>query len=206
MKKVVVVSLAILFALQTGFAQSDNGTARIQKIQGIEVYAMCEPLRAYEVQFDVETGAKAASLMTGGVVNEGVSEKLTQFVARATKESKKQNKPFDAIVYNGGKKVVAVKFKDDASEATKGLGKVRKMEGVEVYVMSEPVRDYTTAVDVSTGVKAKSYLTGGLVNNSIEEDMAQYVRRAINDAKEQNKAIEAVVYSGGKRSIGVTFK
>ena len=102
--------------------------------------------------------------------------------------------------------MIAIKFKDTATEANKGIAKVAKLEGIDVYVMNEPLGDYETTVDVTTGVKAKSYVTGGLVNNSIEEDIAQYVRRAIKEADERSKKIDAVVYSGGKRAIGVSFK
>jgi regulator of extracellular matrix RemA (YlzA/DUF370 family) len=121
-------------------------------------------------------------------------------------EGKKRNQTVDAILYTSGKKAIAVKFTDTATVESKGLARVNKIEGVEVYVMSEPLTDYSITVDVSTGLKAKSYMTGGLVNNSVEEDVAQYVRRALAEAKDTKQIIDAVVYSGGKRSIGVTFK
>lgn len=207
MKRICLVTLLSVLAFMPTFAQSaKKGLARISKIQGVEVYAMCEPLRAYEVLFDVPTGGKAGSLLTGGVVNEGISDKLTQFVNRANKKAEREKKPYDAIVYTNGKSVIAVKWKEAATDSTKGLGRVQKLEGVEVYVMNEPLLDYENSVDVSTGLKAKSYLSGGVVNNSIEEDMAQYVRRAVKEAQEANKPLDAVVYSGGKRSIGVQFK
>jgi ribosomal protein L25 (general stress protein Ctc) len=123
------------------------------------------------------------------------------------KEAKEKNQTFDAILYTGGKKVVAIKFKDQGTEKTKGMARVNKLEGLEVYVMNEPVQDYETVIDVNTGLKAKSYLTGGLVNNSIEEDIAQYVRRTIKESEEAKKEKpQAVVYTGGKRAIGIKLK
>ncbi|MGV3561488.1 hypothetical protein [Larkinella arboricola] len=178
--------------------------ARVEKIQGVETYVMCEPLQAYETVFEVATGAKAASLLTGGVVNEGVSDKVSQFVRRATKDAKSKNQEFDAVVISGSKTAIAIKYKDNASR-DKGLAKVRKIDGLAVYVMNEPVKDYKTVVDASGGVKAKSYFTSGLVNNSIEEDMEQFVRRVKKEAEEAKKPIDAVVYSSGKRAIGVKF-
>ncbi|RAK00423.1 hypothetical protein LX87_02125 [Larkinella arboricola] len=178
--------------------------ARVEKIQGVETYIMCEPLQAYETVFEVATGAKAASLLTGGVVNEGVSDKVSQFVRRATKDAKSKNQEFDAVVISGSKTAIAIKYKDNASR-DKGLAKVRKIDGLAVYVMNEPVKDYKTVVDASGGVKAKSYFTSGLVNNSIEEDMEQFVRRVKKEAEEAKKPIDAVVYSSGKRAIGVKF-
>jgi DNA-binding FrmR family transcriptional regulator len=207
MKKTFVIAFLLLCLVKVGFSQSDKGLARVSKLQGYEVYALCEPLREYEVVFDVTSGAKAASMLTGGMVNEGVSDKLTQFVNRAVKEAKEKKQTFDAIVYSGGKKVVAVKFKEEGTEKTKGIARVNKLEGLEVYVMNEPLQDYETVIDVNTGLKAKSYMTGGLVNNSIEEDMAQYVRRTIKESDEAKKEKpEAVIYTGGKRAIGVKLK
>jgi ribosomal protein L25 (general stress protein Ctc) len=207
MKKIFfIVVILLIQIIHAGYAQSSTkGLARVSKMQGIEVYAMCEPLREYETLFDVVTGAKAASLLTGGLVNEGVSDKLSQFVSRAIKEADKRKQTIDAIIYTDGKKIIAVKFTGKSTSANKSIARVSKLEGKEVYVMNEPLKDYETTVDVNTGVKAKSYITGGIVNNSIEEDMAQYVRRAVKEAEETNKKVDAIVYTGGKRAIGVTF-
>lgn len=195
-----------LIATGASVAQSKKGIARVDKIQGIETYVMCEPLRGYETVFDVSSGAKASSLLTGGVVNEGVADKTTQFVNRAIKQGKKESKEFDAVLVSGSKTAVAIKFKEAASEQNKGLARVKRMDGYDVYVLNEPLTDYETVVDASGGVKAKSYLTGGLVNNSIEEDVAQFVKRIRKEAEEAKKPIEAVIYSGGKSAIGVKFK
>jgi hypothetical protein len=79
MKKFVLGLILSISICAHSFSQT-KGIARVIKILGVEVYALSEPIRSYETLFDVETGAKAASLITGGVVNEGVSDKLTQFV------------------------------------------------------------------------------------------------------------------------------
>lgn len=206
MQKLVFTLLFLVSLTQAAFSQNNKkALARVNKMQGIEVYAMCEPVREYEIMFDVLTGAKATSLLTGGLINEGVSEKLSQFVSRAKKEADKRGQTVDAIIYTDGKKVIAVKFKGKATEQNKGIAHVAKLEGREVYVMNEPLQDYQTTVDVTTGVKAKSYISGGLVNNSIEEDVAQYVRKAVKEAEISSKKIDAIVYSGGKRAIGITF-
>ncbi|GAB3276269.1 hypothetical protein GCM10027347_49930 [Larkinella harenae] len=199
-KQTLAGLLFAFLSFSSAFAQTN---ARVEKIQGIETYVMCEPLRAYETAFEIATGAKAASLLTGGVVNEGVSDKVSQFVRRASKEAKSKNQEFDAVVISGSKTAVAIKFKGNED---KGLAKVRKIDGLAVYVMNEPVNDYETVVDASGGVKAKSYFTSGLVNNSIEEDIQQFVRRVKKEAEEAKKPIDAVVYSSGKRAIGVKFK
>ncbi|WP_345268932.1 hypothetical protein [Nibrella viscosa] len=198
--------LLLVATIHTAFAQDKAGIARVEKIQGIEAYVMCEPLRDYDKVFDIGTGVKASSLLTGGVVNEGVADKADQFVRFAVKEGKKENKEFDAVLISGSKTAVAIKFKTPASEQNKGLARVKKIDGYEVYVLSEPLRDYERVVDASGGVKAKSYFTGGLVNNSIEEDMAQFVKRIKKEAADDKKVFEAIIYSGGKSAIGVKFK
>ncbi|GAB3922061.1 hypothetical protein [Larkinella terrae] len=202
--KVRLIFSGVLCALSGFTAVFAQSNARVDKIQGIETYVMCEPLRAYETVFEVSSGAKAASLFTGGVVNEGVSDKASQFVRRASKQGKSDNKEFDAVVISGSKTAIAVKFKGDGGD--KGLAKVRKIDGLAVYVMNEPLKEYETVVDASGGLKAKSYFTGGIVNNSIEEDIEQFVRRVKKEADEAKKPIDAVVYSSGKRAIGVKFK
>lgn len=210
MKKAVRTALAgslLVFSVFSVFAQANTrGLARVSRIQGYETYVMCDPLRDYTVVFDITSGAKASSLLTGGLVNEGVSDKVTQFVNRAVKTAKKEGKEFDAVLVGGSKTAVAVKFKGEAGEKDRALARVKKLDGVEVYVMNEPIRDYETVLDTRTGLKAKSYLTGGLVNNSVEEDMAQFVKRILKDADEEKKTVDAVVYSGGKSAIAVKMK
>ncbi|GAA4450358.1 hypothetical protein GCM10023189_10860 [Nibrella saemangeumensis] len=205
-KSIYTTMLLFVATLCSVFAQDNSGVARVEKIQGVETYVMSEPLREYDVAFKVETGLKMASLATGGVVNEGVSDKAEQFIRHAVKQGKKDNKEFDAVLISGSKTAVAIKFKTQATEQNKGLARVKKVDGYELYVLSEPVREYDRVVDATGGLKAKSYFTSGLVNNSIEEDMAQFVKRVKKEAAEDKKDFEAVIYSGGKSAIGVKFK
>ncbi|MCY7349521.1 MAG: hypothetical protein LH606_02475 [Cytophagaceae bacterium] len=205
--RILLTGALLLSGLISAFAQgNDRNLARVSRLQGYETYVMCDPLRDYDVVFDIATGAKASSLLTGGLVNEGVSDKITQFVNRAMKQAKKDGKEFDAVLISGGKTAVAIKFKDAATEKNRSIGRVKKLNGLDVYVMNEPLSQYETVLDTRGGAKAKSYLTGGMVNNSIEEDMAQFVKRIIKEAEEEKKTIDAVVYSGGKSAIAVKIK
>jgi ribosomal protein L25 (general stress protein Ctc) len=187
-------------------AQEKDGLSRVNKIQGIEAYFLSEPLRPYDVVLDENSGLKATSLITGGLVNESVSEKADQFVRRIIKEGEKQNVKFDAVIYTSGKKIVAVKFKDAGTEKTIGIGRVQKINGLEVYVLSEPLKQYEVLNQKGGGVKWKSAITGGLVNNTIEEDVEKLVSRLLDDAKKDKEKLDAVVYSAGKSAIGVKFK
>lgn len=204
-----MLRLFLLFALvcscTLSFSQDQKGLARVNKIDGVEVYFMNEPLNDYEVVFDVGTGLKASSLLTGGLVNEGVSEKASQFVRRAIKEAKEEKHEFDAIIYSSGKKIVAVKFKNPKPDF-KSIARVQKIDGVEVYILSEPMKDYEVLNSKKGGIKFKSALTGGLVNNSIEEDVAQFVNKLVKDSEKENEKIDGIVYGAGKSAAGIKFK
>lgn len=197
MKKLLLLLFSVAI-YQVGSAQTDlNSIARVNKVDGKEAYFMSEPLRDYEVVFDVGTGLKASSVVTGGLINEGVSDKASQFVKKAMKE----NPNFDAILYSNGKRVVAIRFTGEATAETKGLARVQKVNGVEVYILAEPLRDYEVLNSKGGGLKLKSAVTGGVVNNSIEEDVADFVKRLQRD----DASIQAVIYSTGKAAIGVKF-
>jgi ribosomal protein L25 (general stress protein Ctc) len=138
------------------------------------------------------------------LVNEGVSEKASQFVKRAIKEAHKNNQEFDAIVYSSGKRVVAVKFKEVDPEL-KSMATAHKIEGVQIYILCEPLNNYEVVNSKGGGLKMKSYITGGLVNNSIEEDVEQFVRKLVKDAAKDNQRIDGLVYGAGKSASGIKF-
>lgn len=196
MTKVLFVFFMLFFGA-TVLGQ-DNDVARVSKIEGVEVYIMAEPVRDYEVLCDVNTGIKATSIVTSGLVNESIADKVSQFVRRALKENSK----IDAVIYSSGKRIVGVRFKDEANVNNKGLAHVKKIDGVPVFVMNEPLSDYEVMGSKGGGIKWKSYLTGGLVNNSIEEDIEKFTRKITED----NRSVDGVIYTAGKRASGIMFK
>ena len=203
--KTTILIFLFLTTWTSSFSQDQKGLARVNRIDGVDVYFMNEPLNDYEVVFDVSTGLKATSLITGGLINEGVSEKAAQYVKKAIKEAKKDNHEFDAIIYSSGKKVIAVKFKDPKPEF-KLMARVQKIEGVEIYLLSEPAAEYEVLNSKKGGFKMKSAITGGLVNNSIEEDVAQFVKKLVKDAADDNEKIDGILYGAGKSAAGIKFK
>jgi len=203
--KTTILIFLFLTTWTISFSQDQKGLARVNRIDGVDVYFMNEPLNDYEVVFDVSTGIKATSLITGGLVNEGLSEKAAQFVKRAIKEAKADKHEFDAIIYSSGKKVIAVKFKDPKPEF-KLMARVQKIEGIEIYILSEPATEYEVLNSEKGGFKMKSALTGGLVNNSIEEDVAQFVKKLVKDAEKDNEKVEGILYGAGKSAAGIKFK
>ncbi|WP_372640206.1 hypothetical protein [Ancylomarina sp.] len=205
MKK-IIFSLVMLMCIFKFSSAEEKGLARIVKLQGLETYFLTEPLRSYEVVFEVGNGIKATSMLTGGLINEGLSEKMAQFVKKATKSAKKNGKSIDALLYSGGKRVVAIKFTEEATLENKGIGRVRRIQGVEVYALSEPLRDYNIVCKKNGGFKGKSALTGGLINNSMEQDLNQFVKGIMKKAKKAKSEVDAVIYSSGKSAIGIKFK
>lgn len=196
----------LLVASFSAIAQDDQkGLARVQKIQGVECYFMSEPLRPYEVVLDKGTGFKATSLLTGGLVNEGISAKASQFVKRIIKEAQNNNVDIDAVIYTNGKRAVGVRFTDEPTEENNGIARVHKIEGVEIYVLAEPLRNYRVISNKGGGMKMKSLVTAGVVNNSIETDITKMVRKLQKSTRKVG-GIDAIVYGAGKKASGAQFK
>lgn len=173
----------------------DKNVARVKRVNGVEAYILCEPLRPYEVVVDAGTGIKAESLLTAGLVNKSIAGRVEQFVRNIMK----QNAKVDAVIYSAGKRMVGVIFTDDNQQYA-GLGRVSKIMGYPVFVMNEPLVDYSVLNNKSGGIKWKSLVTAGVVNNSIEEDVQEMVKKL------QNRAADAMIFEGGKEGMTIMYK
>jgi len=194
MKKIITCCLLACTVFIAG-AQKDTDIAKVKKVNGIEAYILCEPIRPYEVLVDAGTGVKAESLLTGGLINKSISGKVEQFVRKIQKENAK----IDAIIYSTGKRIVGVRFIDSSGGQNDGLAKVSKIMGYKVFVMNEPLVDYEVLNNKGGGIKWKSLVTAGLVNNSIEEDVQAMVKKL------QNRAADAMMFEGGKEGMTIMF-
>jgi hypothetical protein len=145
----------------------------------VEAYILCEPLRPYEVVVDAGTGFKAESLLTGGLVNKCIAGRVEQFVRNIMK----QNAHIDAVIYSAGKRIVGVVFTDAGNNKEEGIARVSRIMGYHVFVMNEPLIDYSVLNNKSGGIKWKSLVTAGVVNNSIEEDVQEMVKKLQNRAQ-----------------------
>lgn len=193
----IIFLVTIIISNSAVYSQTDETElARVKRMNGVEIYIMCEPLREYEVVVDINTGAKAESILTGGLINKSISGRVEQFINRA----KKENENFDAIVYTSGKRIVGVKFKDSGTEQNIGIGKVFKMKGHPVFVMCEPFKSYVILKSKGGGIKWKSAFTVGLVNNSIEEDVNKIVKKL-----EDVKNVDAFLFDGTKEGEAISF-
>lgn len=195
MKSICLALTALIVTINTFAQKTDDMLARVRKINGVEAYILAEPLRDYNVLVDVGTGLKAESMLTGGLVNKSISDRVEQFVRRVTKENGK----VDAVIYSSGKRIIGVSFKDNGTPETKGIGRVTKVGGYPAFVMNEPIANYTVVNSKGGGIKWKSMLTGGVINNSIEEDVEQMVKKL------QVRSADGVLFDGGKGGSAIMF-
>ena len=192
-------------ALFTLFLSNANAqvNARVTKVNGIEVYILSEPVREYEVVIGQGNSIQWSSLVSGGLVNDNIATKISRFVKGVQNQATQQNITFDAIIYSNGKSVSAVKFIDNKTEENDRIAEVQKVNGMPVYIMSEPLKKYSVESDKGGGVKWKSLVTAGLVNNSIEEDLQKYLNKFEKDFKRGK--IDALLYTRGKTCDGIKF-
>jgi hypothetical protein len=80
-------------------------------------------------------------------------------------------------------------------EDTKGLARVDKLRGKEVYVMSQPLRSYNVVEVVGSGVLRT---TGCKVDNLVEAFM--------NKAMRQEVDFDAVIVDGENKATLIKFK
>ena len=115
--KRILLSLIVLVISQVVFAQKNR--AKVQKVNGVEVYVMNEPLREYEVvseESDFLSTVEWGSIATSGLINESASAKIGKMVKGIVKVARKKDIDFDAIIYSNGKTAVAIKFTEEATE------------------------------------------------------------------------------------------
>lgn len=190
-----------LIALTVSFssmAQTDTKQlCRVSKIQGKEVYVMCEPLRDYEVVAKVNS---TVSQLLGN--SPTIQNMVNTMVEKAVnKETKGKVGAFDAIITSDGDVALLVKFKEGNTEQ-KGLARVNKIQGKETYIMCEPLRDYDTVDKVNSTL---DQVLG--VDPTIQNMVNSMVEKAVN--KEQKGKVgnfDAIITSDGDVSILVKFK
>jgi hypothetical protein len=83
MKK-VLLGLVLLVAMNC-FAQQKS---KVQKVNGIEVYLLAEPIREYETLKSGGKGIQWGSAITGGLINESIATKVTKYIKKLAKEYK----------------------------------------------------------------------------------------------------------------------
>ncbi len=85
------------------------------------------------------------------------------------------------------------------------LARVAKIQGKEVYILNQPLRQYETVATIKTSPKIISLLTRGVVNETISDKANQFVRKSARKGKKSNSAFDAIIYSGGKTAQAIRF-
>lgn len=201
MKKTFLLLAALLLLGTTCYGQLKS---KVQKVNGIEVYILAEPVREYEVVKGSGKGIQWGSFVTGGLINESISTKISKYIKRLTKDFKEKGIAFDGVIYSNGKQMNAIKFTDKKTEDNDRVATVHKISGIPFYVLSEPLKEYEFVKSVGGGIKWKSALTAGLINNSIEQDLMKFAKKM--KGKFRKKKISAIMYERGKRASAIKFQ
>ena len=199
MKKICYLVAIICFHTSMTTAQRPS-LARVQQINGVEVYILSEPLRQYEVITQKSDYLQPITLLTGGRKDETIEEKVTSLVSKIKRAAGKQHQTIDAVIYTDGRGAVGVKFTDNANKENSRIAQVQKINNVGVYILSEPLTTYTVEGSKRSLVKLQSLQTHGLINHTIEEDVARFISRL-----QKHYTIDAVIYNTGKSALGVRF-
>lgn len=198
------ITFLIALLTVTNFYAQNKNLAKVQKVNGIEAYIMSEPLRDYEVVMGGDNKIQWGSFITGGIINSSIETRISKFVKALQEKSEEEGIKFDAVVYTDGKNVSAIKFTEEKTDENERMAEVQKMDGIPLFILSEPVLDYTVEVDRGGGIKWKSLVTAGLMNNSIEQDVEQFVKAL--DGKFKRNKIDAIMYADGKEADGIKFR
>lgn len=198
MKKLLIV--LVLFVSIKTFSQEKS---KVQKVDGIEVYILAEPVREFESVKSSGKGIQWGSFVSGGLVNESISTRVYKYIKQLAKEYEDENIEFDAIIYTDGKHMTAINFTDEKTEENDRIAIVQKIEGIPFFVMSEPIDEYEFVETIGSGVKMKSFVSGGLVNNSIEQDLKKFTKKMTKKYKKNE--ISAIIYVQEKESKAIKF-
>ena len=154
--KINTISILIVFMF-CGSVIAQTNLAKAKKMQGKEVYILLDPIRAYEIVGERKSQKALKMFQKDGVGKQTISSKLEIIIKKFIKTNAKDNIDFDAILYQDGKHAYSIKFTDEATENTKGIGKTNLINGMPVFVLCEPVSSYSIVSDKRTKKNFKSY-------------------------------------------------
>jgi len=202
MKKLVILFALFLTTFNT-FSQRKY-FAEVYIVNGVEAYILNEPVRPYEIVYGKGQSINWGSYLTAGLINKGISAKVGKFIKGIVKRATKDGKTIDAVIYTSGKNVTAIKFTDKPTSDTKLKAKVHRLNGIPTYVMCEPYKNFRVAKSKRGGIKWKSFLTAGLINNSIEQDLMKFAKKYKKMYSKHQ--IDALYYTSGKSCDAIVFE
>ena len=96
-------------------------------------------------------------------------------------------------------------FITNLSFSQKNIAKVAKVNGIEVYMLNEPLREYEVAFNKQKGLQWSSFLTGGLINASISTKISRYIARLLKESQSTGETFDAILYTNGKNVTAIRF-
>ncbi|MDT7832440.1 hypothetical protein RQM59_08615 [Flavobacteriaceae bacterium S356] len=195
-----ILTILLIAISTTVFSQLKS---KVYKVNGIEVYLLAEPVREYEVIKSKGKGIQWGSFITGGLINESISTKITKYIKRLNKAYKEAKIQYDAVIYTNGKQMNAIRFTDERTDENDRIATVQRINNIPFFVLSEPIKEYTFVKTVGGGIKWKSALTVGLWNNSIEQDLMKFAKKV--KKKFKKKKVDAIIYERGKKASAIKF-
>ncbi len=199
MKKLLLIITIAIFASHTAYAQ--EVLAKVNTIDGKEIYILNEPVKRYEVVEEVRTGLKIASVLTRGLYNEDILDKVAQFSRRAERKLSKEDKEFDALLYQNGRRAQAIRFMEKKSDQKDGVARVIEFKGVYTFILASPMQEYHVQESIRGTIKLLPLFTNGFLNYSIANDIGSYVRKA----NRKSEDVYAVKYDTGRIISVIAF-
>jgi hypothetical protein len=199
MKQLILFAAVILCARTISFSQMN--AAKVQKIDGIEVYILNEPMRRYKIITEKASYVQPITILSKGRKDESIEEKVSSLVRKIKRTSQHQNLSLDAVMYTHGRGAFGIHFTDTTDGDKAGLAIVQKINNVQVYILAEPVAAFSVEGSRKSLFKLKSVSTYGLINNTIEEDVARFVSRLA-----KKYSIDGLIYNTGKSAIGIRVR
>lgn len=111
--KYLFTTLLTVIALHCTAQIDSSALARVKKMQGIEIYIQCEPLRKYEVTGSVnnENAIDVLNAISGTETEKRTIKKMIDvLIDNANRKKKKGKVSFDAILTEDGETGTLIKF------------------------------------------------------------------------------------------------
>lgn len=145
--------LSITLLSHTSY-NDDKDLCKVNKYSGKYVFWMCEPIVEYEEVFSVNASVSACETQTSQSEN---------VVKEAIVQSSLSKIEFDAVIVGNTERDVAIKFKESTED--KSIGKIKRINGVSVFIDCTPHSKYTREKRVKK-FRAVSTMTGNVCSMS----------------------------------------
>ncbi len=173
-----------------------KGFARVRKVEGIEIYMLCDPVRENEFLYTSTIKDNPMGFLKSLNSSAGLDEGLNDLIEKVKKDHPNSN-PIEAIITQDCRTASVVTF---TGKEHFGYARVSQVQAMDVYVMNKP----TVAVDTLFQVQAGSTSSVGSIN--AYNMLSSMVDNAKEQAQSSNQQVDAVITSDGKNGFAVRYK